>query len=161
MNDIVLRLLNGCDSIEAFQTKENWGPHEIHLGLLSGFIFTYGSIRLFDNGEEIGELEMHDENTLVHYNGKYYGDFEIITNDNIILGGAVASGTTLTKVNPVHLESFESYKKKFQKIALDQYSMDENEFDDEGLHNFGYSEGKTPQELMSGIAERFDLDPIS
>jgi len=80
-NHIALHLYNGCDTLEEFTTKEDWGEHSIVLNNLSGVFSTYGSIRVGRDHCELCDLRF--EEGCLYYDGKWYGDWEVVVSGQI------------------------------------------------------------------------------
>jgi hypothetical protein len=90
-SEVYLRLLHGRDTVE--EDVEQFGYEGPIIGPVN-LSWCYGSIRLFRPGWGGGFQFLPEVDDMVAYEGKYYGDFDIITaDDEAFVKAFVKAGT--------------------------------------------------------------------
>jgi len=81
-NDIIVRLYNGCKTAGEFETKEDWGELTTRLEPIREFKIDMGGISVRREGGW-AEVKEDDDDALIVHENNFYGDFEIISSNNI------------------------------------------------------------------------------
>ena len=107
-NNVYIRLYHGRDTKE--EQMEDWGFECPYIIQCSGFIWTYGTFRVFWGKDWETDLKVNED--MIEFMGKFYGDFELFTN--------IEEWEEHYRNKVIPVQEFERLQKEYEQSLLTQ-----------------------------------------